>query len=134
MVENGRLFIARPPLFQIKRGNDSRYVYTKPELADAVAEMGGEEKVNVQRYKGLGEMNPEQLRETVFVLPNSAKTKNGDGSAEYDALKLEDFASRDWRVTVEDAHDVNTLIDKLMGSDVSRRKKWLVELDWDEED
>jgi DNA gyrase subunit B len=132
MVEQGRLFIARPPLYQIKKGNDARYVYTKPELGDAVKEMGGTEKVNVQRYKGLGEMNPEQLRETVFVLPESAKSKNGNGDGP--TLTIEDFASRDWRVTVEDAHDVNALIDKLMGSDVSRRKKWLVDLDWDEED
>jgi len=134
MVEDGRLFIARPPLYQIKKGNEAQYVYTKPELPDAVEEMGGQDKVSVQRYKGLGEMNPEQLRETVFVLPNSAKSKNGDGSDEFKALTREDFASRDWRVTVEDAHDVNQLIEKLMGSDVSRRKEWLVELDWDEED
>jgi DNA gyrase subunit B len=131
MVDQGRLFIARPPLFQIKRGSDSRYVYTKPELPDVVEEWGGPDKVTVQRYKGLGEMNPEQLRETVFVLPEAVRGKNGHSET---PLTLEDFASRDWRVTAEDAHDVNSLIEKLMGSDVSRRKEWLVGLDWDEED
>jgi DNA gyrase subunit B len=65
LVESGYIYIAQPPLFRIKHGKQERYVYSNEERDRALAEIGKDD-VQVQRYKGLGEMNPEQLWKTTM--------------------------------------------------------------------
>lgn len=65
MIERGYVYIAQPPLYLIKKGNTERYVYSDEELNRTLDEIG-RDKIYIQRYKGLGEMNPEQLWETTL--------------------------------------------------------------------
>lgn len=65
LVENGRIYIAQPPLYLIKKGREQWYLYSDQEM-DALLARIGRDGINVQRYKGLGEMNPEQLWETTM--------------------------------------------------------------------
>ncbi|MGZ4043291.1 MAG: DNA topoisomerase (ATP-hydrolyzing) subunit B [Bacteroidia bacterium] len=89
LVEKGHVYIASPPLYQVKKGKDMRYCWNEEERNIAIKEMGGEktDSVNVQRYKGLGEMNAEQLWET--TLDPSTRTLrqvNIDSAAEADRV------------------------------------------------
>jgi len=102
LIENGNLYIGVPPLYRIRKKED-HYVYTEEELAKIVEKFGG--NADVQRFKGLGEMNPEQLWETTM----NPKTR---------LLK---------RVTVEDAALANEVFSKLMGDDVEPRKQFISE-------
>lgn len=65
LIEAGRIYIAQPPLYLVKKGRESWYLYSDDEMAKLLARIG-KDNINVQRYKGLGEMNPEQLWETTM--------------------------------------------------------------------
>ncbi len=115
MVEAGRLYVAVAPLYLLRKGRQARYAYSDRER-DAILEKWDRSGVTVQRYKGLGEMNPEQLRETVFQV--------GDDGPFTDSLL---------RVTVEDVHHANQIISTLMGKSARNRRSWLLER-WREEE
>ncbi len=104
LVENNYVYIAQPPLFKIKKGRDVRYAYSDEEMDSILTEIG-REKSEIQRYKGLGEMNPEQLWETTM-----------------------DPARRTvLQVTTEDAMRADELFTILMGDKVEPRRQFIHE-------
>jgi DNA gyrase subunit B len=115
MIEAGRLYVAVAPLYLLRKGKQAHYAYSDRER-DVIVEQWGRAGTTIQRYKGLGEMNPEQLRETVFRV-----NENGPFN---DSLR---------RVTVEDVHHANQLIATLMGRSARQRRSWLLER-WREEE
>lgn len=103
LIDAGYVYIAQPPLFRIKKGQTEHYVYSDKELALKLKEMGNK-GVTIQRYKGLGEMNPEQLWET---------TMNPDTRT---ILK----------VTMDDAIVADEIFSILMGDEVEPRKNFIM--------
>ena len=98
MIEHGYIYIAQPPLYRIKKGKVEKYVFSNKELTDTVEELG--KGADVQRYKGLGEMNPDQLRTTTMD-PETRIMK---------------------KVTIEDAQAADDLFTVLMGDAVEPRR------------
>ena len=104
LIEAGRVYIAQPPLYLVKKGRESWYLYSDSELEQLISRVG-KENMNVQRYKGLGEMNPDQLWET---------TMNPE-------------ARTILQVSLEDAMGADEIFSILMGDKVEPRRRFIEE-------
>jgi DNA gyrase subunit B len=102
LMENGHLFIAQPPLYRIKKGKEQRWVYTDKEKDALLARMGSK-GVDIQRYKGPGEMTPQQLWETTMDPQKRVMLQ----------------------VEIEDAVTAHEIIQTLMGEEVPPRKAFI---------
>ena len=104
LIEAGYVYVAQPPLFRVRKGNHDSYVYSEKELEELLKRIGYD-KVNIQRYKGLGEMNPDQLWET--TMDPDTRTM--------------------LQVTLEDAIEADTTFSMLMGDRVEPRRDFIQE-------
>lgn len=105
IIDEGYVYIANPPLYKVSKGNSHRYVYNDEELEACLKEWGGREDANIQRYKGLGEMNANQLWET--TMDPKFRTM--------------------FKVSVEDAIEADRIFSILMGDEVEPRKLFIEE-------
>ena len=102
LIENGHIYIATPPLYLVKKGNNERYCWTEAER-DAIVEELGTKGVHIQRYKGLGEMNAQQLWDTTM-------------NPETRILR---------QVNIENAAEADRIFSMLMGDDVPPRREFI---------
>ena len=104
LIENDHVYLAQPPLYKIKIGKEIKYTYTEEEKDRFIKQFkGGNKSIDIQRYKGLGEMNPEELWETTMNPENRV------------LLKIE----------IGDAESADRIFDTLMGEEVLPRKKFI---------
>jgi DNA gyrase subunit B len=105
LVEQGYIYIAQPPLYLVKKGKDQQYAYNEEQRKMWIEKLGGgkEDSVTIQRYKGLGEMNADQLWET--TMDPSRRT-----------LK---------QVTIESAAEADRVFSMLMGDEVAPRREFI---------
>jgi len=104
LIENNHVYLAMPPLYRIKQGKNFQYVYSDEEKERYLSTLDLSKNYDIQRYKGLGEMNPEQLWETTMD-PQKRKLK---------------------RISIEDAIAADETFRTLMGDEVPPRKKFIV--------
>ncbi|MFH1611854.1 MAG: DNA topoisomerase (ATP-hydrolyzing) subunit B [bacterium] len=102
LIENGHIYVAQPPLYRLQKGKRVEYGYTDEDKEEILLSMGGD-GVNIQRYKGLGEMNPRQLWETTMDPENRVMKQ----------------------ITIEDAEEADKIFDILMGDEVPARRKFI---------
>jgi DNA gyrase subunit B len=103
LIHNAHLYIAQPPLFRVKHGKTEKWVYSEQERDEALKELKGAKNIDIQRYKGLGEMSAEQLWET---------TMNPDTRTLL-------------TVNIDDAVDADHIFHTLMGEEVPPRKAFI---------
>jgi DNA gyrase subunit B len=103
IIQNGYLYIAAPPLYLIRRGKTERYCWTEEERVEVVKEFGGESGIHIQRYKGLGEMNAEQLWDTTMNPENRILRQ----------------------VTIDSAAEADRIFSMLMGDEVPPRREFI---------
>ena len=103
LIDNGHLYIAQPPLYRVEAGKKTQYAFSEPEKESLLNQLNGHRNIRVQRYKGLGEMNPDQLWETTM-------------NPETRQMLL---------VKIDDVVEVDNVFTTLMGEEVAPRKSFI---------